>query len=124
MENRALEEIAQFDISIDYTKRINFAFQQNSIPIIRRLEIQNNTELDWYHVSCRLSAQPAWTESHNVEIAHIPAGTAFSLTDIPIKLEIDYLAKLSERDPFTYTISSVLMRLDGLFAISECRPLE
>ena len=28
------------------------------------------------------------------------------------------------RDPFTYTISPVLMRLDGLFAISESRPLE
>jgi hypothetical protein len=84
-------------IIIDYSERINFAFQQNSIPVIRRLEILNNSEADWYHVSCRINALPNWSESINLDIAHIPAGTAYTFTDVPLKLDLDFLAKLSER---------------------------
>jgi hypothetical protein len=35
-----------------------------------------------------------------------------------------FYLKNAYHDPFTYTISPVLMRLDGLFEISESRPLE
>ncbi len=84
-------------VQIDYSERINFAFQQNSIPILRRIEIQNNSEKDWHHVSCKWESKPEWGELHNVQIAHIPAGTAYILNDIPLKLDLDYLANLSER---------------------------
>ena len=84
-------------VQVDYSERVNFAFQQNSIPILRRIEIQNNTEKDWQNVSCRLDTQPGWAEPHHLKITQIPAGTAYTLTDIPLKLEIDYLAELSER---------------------------
>lgn len=84
-------------ISIDYSERVNFAFQQNSIPVLQRIEIQNNTKKDWYHISCRLEAKPEWSESHTLDIANIPAGTAYTLIDIPLRLSLDYLAKLSER---------------------------
>jgi very-short-patch-repair endonuclease len=84
-------------ISIDYSERVNFAFQQNAIPVLRRLEIHNNTENDWHNVSCRLNTQPEWAEPHSQDILHIPAGTTYVLTDIPLQLDIDYLTKLSEQ---------------------------
>jgi len=84
-------------ICIDYSERVNFAFQQNAIPVLRRLEIHNHSENDWHNVSCRFSAQPEWAEPHSQEILHIPAGTTYTLTDIPLPLDIDYLTKLSER---------------------------
>lgn len=45
-------------VALDYSERVNFAFQQNSIPVLRRLEIQNETENDWYQVSCRIKPKP------------------------------------------------------------------
>lgn len=88
---------ATCSVNVDYSDRVNFAFQQNAIPVLRRLEIHNNTEEDWHNVSCHFSAQPGWAEPHSQEILHIPAGTTYTLTDIPLPLDIDYLTKLSER---------------------------
>jgi very-short-patch-repair endonuclease len=90
-------EIPLQAISIDYSERVNFAFQQNAIPVLRRLEIHNNTEQDWHNVSCRFSTHPEWAEPYSLEIQHISAGTTYTLTDIPLLLDIDFLTKLSER---------------------------
>jgi very-short-patch-repair endonuclease len=84
-------------VQVDYSECINFAFQQNSIPILRRIEIQNNSEKDWQNITCKIDTQPGWAEPHYLKITQIPASTAYTLTDIPLKLEIDYLAELSER---------------------------
>ncbi len=84
-------------VQIDYSPRINFAFQQNSIPVIRRIEIQNNSEQDWNDVSCEFKPLPEWSEPHSIKIAHIPANSAYVLTDVPLKLNLEYLAQLSER---------------------------
>jgi very-short-patch-repair endonuclease len=91
------DQPATCSVKIDYSERINFAFQQNSIPVIRRIEITNDSEQDWYHVKCRIEAHPAWAEVHEQKIAYIPAGTTYTLTDVPLALEIDYLTQLSER---------------------------
>lgn len=86
-----------FEVVLDYSERINFAFQQNSIPIIRRLEIQNNTEKDWLQVKCTITSKPEWGEPHLIQITNIPAGTSYTQNDVPLKLDFDYLASLSER---------------------------
>jgi very-short-patch-repair endonuclease len=91
------DQPATCSVKIDYSERINFAFQQNSIPVIRRIEITNDSEQDWYHVKCRIEAHPAWAEVHEQKIAHIPAGTTYTLTEIPLALKINYLTQLSER---------------------------
>lgn len=91
------DQPATCSVKIDYSERINFAFQQNSIPVIRRIEITNDSEQDWYHVKCSIEAHPAWAEVHEQKIAHIPAGTTYTLSDVPLALEIDYLTQLSER---------------------------
>jgi len=96
-ESAPLTPVAPCVLEVDYADTINFAFQQNSIPVIRRLEIRNNTEKDWAEVSIRFEAKPLWAESKELKISRIPAGTAYSLTDVPLKLDLDYLAKLSER---------------------------
>ena len=84
-------------VQVDYSQYINFAFQQNSIPILRRIEIQNNTERDWYSVQCRIEASPDWAEVLELDITSIPAGTTYTFTDVPLNLDIEYLVNLSER---------------------------
>lgn len=84
-------------VALDYSERVNFAFQQNSIPVLRRLEIQNETENDWYQVSCRIKPKPEWGEAHKIQVSHIPAGTSYILDDVPLTLDLEYLANLSER---------------------------
>jgi len=84
-------------LTLDYSERVNFAFQQNSIPAIRRIEIQNNTETDWHQVKCEITPKPDWGEPYLIRIANIPAGTAYTLDDVPLKLDLDFLVNLSER---------------------------
>lgn len=111
-----IDQPATCSVSIDYSERVNFAFQQNSIPVIRRIEITNDSAQDWYHVTCRIEVKPDWAEAHQQTIAHIPAGTTYTLTDVPLSLELDYLTQLSERvhGVIRVTISAALnQRVDS-----------
>lgn len=82
---------------LDYSEQVNFAFQQNAIPVIRRLEVRNNSDADWYDVECHLSVSPEWAESVTHRIDLLPAGSSYTFTDLPLPLNLSYLANLSER---------------------------
>jgi very-short-patch-repair endonuclease len=91
------DQPATCHVSLDYSERVNFAFQQNAIPVIHRIEITNDSEQDWYQVTCRIEVTPNWAEPHQQTIAHIPAETTYTLPDVPLSLELDCLTQLSER---------------------------
>tara|TARA_R100000027_G_scaffold61323_1_gene52621 strand:+ start:6664 stop:12570 length:5907 start_codon:yes stop_codon:yes gene_type:complete len=84
-------------VRLEYSERINFAFQQNSIPVLRRIDIVNTSEEDWHDVECLIKTVPEWAETYRLVISHIPAGASYALNDVPLKLDLEYFAKLSER---------------------------
>lgn len=84
-------------LRLDFTGRVNLAFQQNNLPVLRRLELRNETPHAWNDVQIRLTAQPAWAADLTLRVAQIPAATDYPLSDLPLPLHLDYLANLSER---------------------------
>lgn len=96
MHNEAAS-VPGIDVTIDHAPRVNFAFQQNAIPIIHRIEIRNNTASDLHNVTCRFTPSPDFARDFEQRVALVPAESDYLLVDVPVDLNLDYLASLSDR---------------------------
>lgn len=85
------------DTVIDYSARVNFSFQQNAIPILRRIEIRNLAKADLRNVTCRFTPSPEWGSDFEQHISLIPAESDYILADVPVELSFAFLASLSDR---------------------------
>src|SRR5690625_2158805 len=109
MDDQAVA-IPLLNVKIDYADRINFAFQQNSIPILRKIHIENRSDSDLQNLSCRFVSTPEWADSFEEYIDQIPAGGSFSLADVPVELNFEFVAGLSDRVRGDFRIE---IRVDG-----------
>jgi len=89
--------IVSLDVAIDHSIRVNFAFQQNAIPVIQRIEFRNNCEKDLHDVVCRFKPKPDWAPDFEQAISLVPANSDYILSDVQLELNLEYLSSLSER---------------------------
>ncbi len=89
--------LATCELRVDYSSRVNFSFQQNSIPVIQRLELRNQSDKAWHDVACKFFATPDWAVDCEQTIAKIPSESDYTLADIPLELSLAYLSNLSDR---------------------------
>ncbi|BCL74998.1 hypothetical protein JHS3_07340 [Jeongeupia sp. HS-3] len=83
-------------IDVIVTEKLGFASQQNAVPVLRELEITNNSESDYDDLMLVLSASPAFLEGKTWKIDRLPKGDSLHITDRDLKLNAAYLADLSE----------------------------
>ncbi|MBO9607221.1 MAG: DUF3320 domain-containing protein [Paenibacillaceae bacterium] len=76
---------------------VNYAMQQNYVPVVRQVSIRNRTAADLRGVTVHISAEPefaaVWTKTLDV----VPAGQTVDLGAIHLPLNGTYLAGLTER---------------------------
>ena len=79
-----------------YDKAINYAFQQNAIPVVKELRFWNdgNSRKD---LRFRLTTEPAFAEPVEVRLQAIDAGAEFRVAPMDLKLSPDFLAGLNEK---------------------------
>ena len=83
-------------IDVTVTTKLGFASQQNAVPVLRELEITNNSESDYDDLALTLIASPAFLEGKTWKIDRLPKGDSLHITDRDLKLNAAYLADLSE----------------------------
>lgn len=76
---------------------INFALQQNHVPVIRELILTNNTDHDWKQVSVEITSEPACTLSWKHSLEQLAAGAGHSFRQFPLQLSSQYLSTLTEK---------------------------
>lgn len=84
-------------IDVQMTEVINYALQQNRIPITQEVIIHNATASDLYAIELRIWSEPEITASLEQRIELVSAGTDFSLKNIPLTAKAEFLAGLTER---------------------------
>lgn len=87
----------QIRMEIQSLPVINFALQQNGMPIIRAIRIDNNTSEDLFDVVIRISSSPAFCRPFQKTISFIPAKSQFELKEIDLVIDAEYLAGLTEK---------------------------
>jgi very-short-patch-repair endonuclease len=81
---------------IAHDSAINYAFQQNAIPVIKELHFQNDATAR-KDLVIRVTTEPAFAASAEVRIQAIAADGEFRVAPLDLKLSHDYLAGLNEK---------------------------
>lgn len=92
-------EPGAFDVVISaaVTEVVNFALQQNRLPVLRELVIENNMARELGPSVLGISAEPPMLLAYTQALESIPAGQSVRLTDLPLTLDGGFLAELTER---------------------------
>lgn len=86
-----------FDLQIENVTTINFAMQQNDVPLIRQIRITNNGPAVAENLHVRLASEPEIFPSWQASVAAIPPGGTYSLGPIDLRLSPQLLLGLAER---------------------------
>lgn len=79
------------------TNSINFAMQQNYVPVFRNFIITNNTETEIENVSFKVSFEPEFASLFTTTIPKLTPGKPVEVTPIRIIVSPDYLFSLTEK---------------------------
>ena len=84
-------------VSGDLFSVINFAMQQNYVPMFRKLTIINNSGDTLSDLVLKISFEPAFAKEYKLNIKSLEPGTPAEVTSINIVLSPDYLFGLTEK---------------------------
>ncbi|MFA6814954.1 MAG: DUF3320 domain-containing protein [Lentisphaeria bacterium] len=121
---QSIDKTPAWDIKIDYLSCVNFALQQSSVPFIRAIEVQNNSDFTYTSVKLKISTSPEFTATQYFEIDRIDANKSWSTTRCDIKLNFDYFANLSEKVNATLKLELFRNKNDGQEEVLAEKSLE
>jgi very-short-patch-repair endonuclease len=83
-------------LSLVHDSALNYAFQQNAIPVVKELCFRNDA-LTRKNLVIRISTEPAFAAPEELRIQSIEPNGEFRIAPLDLKLSPDYLAGLNEK---------------------------
>lgn len=83
-------------LSLIYDHSINYAFQQNSIPVLKELRLKNNGVFR-KDLVLRVTTEPAFAPTAEIRLQSINPAGEFQVSPLDLKLSHDFLAELNEK---------------------------
>lgn len=81
----------------NFTKSINFAMQQNYVPVIRNLVINNETEEVLTGLDLKITFEPDFAGEYHYSVQEIQPGMSVEISPVRLQMKIDYLFSLTEK---------------------------
>lgn len=88
---------ANISINGQVAGTINFAMQQNYIPVIRRLVFTNQGQEELDGLRVRISFEPEFAHVFEAQLPKLSPGTPVELSPVRLVMHGDYLFSLTER---------------------------
>jgi len=88
---------ANLDIDLIYSPIVNFAMQQNHVPVIRKLTLKNIGGSDINNITIQIQPEPEFAHVWTKNIDLLPKEELLDVGAIDIKTITKYLAELTER---------------------------
>ena len=95
-------------LDVQLTPVVNYAQQQNGLPLVRRIAVSNAGEAPAENVELRVSSPDGFVQPASFFVAGVPAGGAAELTDAEVSLNAPLLASLTERVNGTVVVEAWL----------------
>lgn len=92
----ATENDKALTFEISYDRAINYAFQQNAIPVVKELRLRNNAT-PRKSLTLRVTTEPAFATPTDLHLQSLDAEAEFRVAPLDIKLSHDFLATLNEK---------------------------
>ncbi|HET6383165.1 MAG TPA: DUF3320 domain-containing protein [Armatimonadota bacterium] len=90
-------QAASLVCELEYDRTVNYAIQQNHVPVVKRLHLSNTTGEDMEGLIVTLSAEPAFAVPWVRRVDRIPAGETIDVGTVDLELCAPFLRTLSER---------------------------
>ncbi len=84
-------------VDLAFNPCINFAMQQNYVPIVRNIIIHNDTEDDLEDICVKINFEPQYAEEFSDCIARVESGGSVMISPVNIHLKTEYLFSLTEK---------------------------
>ena len=99
------ELVNSLRVEFIYTPVANYAIQQNRIPLIRKLVIENLSDIDLLDLKIKIEGEPNFVNSWEHRIEILPGKQRVELDVKDLKLLASYLSDLTEKLSGDLTIS-------------------
>ncbi len=94
MENIVVNKVS---VNGNFTKTINFAMQQNYVPIIRNLVVTNNSAEVLENIDVKITFEPDFAKEYTYSIVKLDAGQAVEISPLRISMKSEFLYSLTEK---------------------------
>ena len=108
-------------VRTELDRRINFAMQQNDVPVVKALHVENLTSELLNNIEVKVSSEPDFCQIRCFHIDTIPAGGTYSISTVDLELSSRYLSALTERVRGQLTIK---LSVDGEERFQSSEPVE
>ncbi|HEX7583182.1 MAG TPA: DUF3320 domain-containing protein [Prolixibacteraceae bacterium] len=103
-----IETVVHPKVDFIYTPVANYAIQQNRVPLVRKLSIENCSDEDITDIQVKITCEPEFANTWEHQIELIPKNQSLELDVKNLKLSARFLSELTERisGELSLTISS------------------
>ena len=108
------------ELDLIYSPTVNFAMLQNHVPIVRKLVLKNNSDLDIKNIKVKITIPELANEFEQI-IGLILKNSSIEITNINVSISSKYLSELTER---ITNVIRVLIYSDELQITSEDYPID
>lgn len=98
MDELNTEQASSPVIDVEVVAKTTFAAAQNAVPVIKRIEIRNDTAEAFTNLRLSLTPQPAFCRPKEWIIDRVPPGESIEVSDRRITLEFSVLDRLNEAE--------------------------
>ena len=95
---------------------LNFALQQNGMPTIRAIRLDNRTQQEFFDAVIQIHSTPAFSRPFQKTISYIPAKSQIELNEIDLAVDAEYMAGLTEKVAGSLTAE---LLIDGQLLCTE-----
>ena len=95
---------ATLEVDFIYSPIINFAMQQNHVPVVRKLAMKNISENGIRNIGIEITADPEFALAWTKRIDLLPANELVDVGAVDIKSITKFLAELTERIAGNFTL--------------------
>ena len=91
------ETLSPITIDLILAPVINFAMQQNHVPVVKQLTLTNAGNSDYEDLKVEISSEPEFSIIWKASVDRLKAGESYAFGAVPLRISASYLAGLTER---------------------------
>ena len=92
-----MSDLSTIQSEFEHDRTVNFAVQQNHVPVVKRLRLTNTSNVPLRDVAVSITAEPDFMLPWNTSLDLLPAGQTIDLGVVDVQLAPAFLAGLTER---------------------------
>lgn len=94
--NNQNDKVDSLTIALSFDRAINYAFQQNAIPVVKELRIRNDAK-PRKALTIRVATEPSFAAPVELRLQSLEADGEYRVAPLDLKLSPDFLAGLNEK---------------------------